>query len=126
MRAPVVERKVSGSETRQRERLVPVRMTDDERDLVRERAQAAGLTVGAYIRRTALGDSGPRARRRPIIERELLSRILAHLGKVGSNLNQLAREQNTGGTPDADDLARSLDDLAQMRRAILEAMGREP
>ncbi len=98
--------------------------SDDELLELTTRAQAAGLPIGTYLRVTALGSAGPRARRRPIIERELLARVLGHLGKIGSNLNQLASSTNAVGVLDRSKLDRGLADVAEMRLAILEALGR--
>lgn len=119
------ERRVSGSETRRRVHVRAVRLDDGELQFLSRRAQEAGLTIGAYIRRTSLGDAGPRARRRPIIERELLARLLGHLGKVGSNLNQIAAAVNSGEEIDRDHLAQELANLAKLRGAVMDALGRE-
>ena len=61
-------------------------------------ARAAGLTRGGYIRALVLGSAGPRARRSPSIELEGLAQATAALNKAGSNLNQIARVLNAGGS----------------------------
>ncbi len=61
-------------------------------------ARAAGLTRGGYIRALVLGCAGPRARRSPSIELEALALATAALNKAGSNLNQIARTLNAGGS----------------------------
>jgi hypothetical protein len=68
----------------------PIRCTQDERAAIKKAAQQAGLSVGAFLRALALGDAGPRAVRRPPVERVELARLLGWLGKLGSNVNQLA------------------------------------
>jgi hypothetical protein len=75
----------------------PVRCTAEEQAAIKMAADRAGLSVGAFLRAAALGDAGPRAVRRPPIERKELARLLGHLGKVGSNVNQLARGFNQTG-----------------------------
>ena len=40
-----------------------------------------------------------RARRLPALDTQLLAKILAQLGKIGSNVNQLARVSNSCGVP---------------------------
>ena len=52
-----------------RTRLINLRCSERERELVKEAALRAGLSVGAFLRALALGDPGPRAVRRPPIER---------------------------------------------------------
>ena len=60
-----------------------------------ETAAQAGLSVGAFLRALALGSAGPRAVKRPRVEREQLARLLGEIGKLGSNVNQIARWANT-------------------------------
>lgn len=119
-------RRVSGSERRIRTHVRALRLSDDELHQLNIRAAAAGLTVGTYLRTVALGDAGPRARRRPIIERELLAKLLGQLGKMGSNLNQIAFAANRGDELDRIALRRGLADVASLRVAVLEVLGRAP
>lgn len=92
----MAERRRSGSERRQRAAVVRIRLLDEERDALHEKAQAAGLTVGAYLRQAGLGYAGMRARRAPRVNAVLLSQAIAALNKAGSNLNQIARRGNYG------------------------------
>lgn len=85
----------SGSETRQRGETAWLRLTPGERAQLDERAERAGMTVSAYMRHQCLGEAGPRAVRRPPVERAALAQLLGQLGKIGSNLNQIARALNT-------------------------------
>lgn len=114
----------SGSETRQRRRLVQVRLTDEEHAALAERAERAGLSAGAFVRAVALGAPGPRAVRRPPVEKAELARLLGQIGRVGSNVNQLARLANAGGWPGAAELDAMAADVAAMRAAVLSALGR--
>lgn len=104
---------------------IAVRCTVQERATITEAAAKSGLAVGAYLRATALGSPGPRAVRRPPVERKELARILGHLGKVGSNLNQLAyaynRDRNLPGLPE---LVAMRIDVGELRDALMKALGR--
>ena len=104
----------------------PIRCTQDERAAIKKAAQQAGLSVGAFLRALALGDAGPRAVRRPPVEREELARLLGWLGKLGSNVNQLAhgynRERKFPGFPE---LIAIRQEVADMRAALLKALGRD-
>lgn len=120
------ERRTSGSDKRIRTHVRGVRLSDEELHQLNRRAATAGLPVGTYLRVQALGSAGPRAQRRPVIEKEILARLLGHLGKVGSNLNQLAAAANSGDPVQRSSLEHGLADLAAMRRAVLEALGRQP
>ena len=78
------------------------------------------------MRALALGNPGPRARRRPPIEREKLARLLGELGKIGSNINQLAYAFNgRGRLPDLAELSALRRELAQIRDALMTALGRD-
>src|SRR5216683_1722961 len=105
---------------------ISVRCTAKERATIDEAARRAGLSVGAYLRTLALGSPGPRAVRRPPIERRELARLLGHLGKVGSNLNQLARAFNSlGRLPTRPELIQAREDIGTMRDALIKALGRD-
>jgi hypothetical protein len=117
----------SGTETRQRKRMLGVRVTDAEMAEIEAQATRAGLTPSSYARSVLLSAPAPRARRRPSIEAEAMGRLLGELGKVGSNLNQIAHHMNAGRnevSPAA--MEAALSEVADIRAAILEAMGRKP
>jgi hypothetical protein len=114
-----------GSETRQRNRQVLLRLTDAEHAELEARADRAGLAVGAYVRQQALGGSGPRARRRPPADATLLLDVLGQVGHIGSNINQLARAANAGGWPSTLVLNDAAQDVADMRAAIRQALGKD-
>lgn len=108
-----------------RTHFIAVRCTAEERTAISERAGQAGLSVGAYLRAVALGSPGPRAVRKPPVERKELARLLGWLGKLGSNVNQLAHGFNRDRTlPGARELAAIRRDVAQMRAALMKALGR--
>ena len=79
-----------GEEERRR-RTIGVRVTEVEAEELQERAQAARLSMGAYLRRRALGQ-----RVRIAAERRLGAAELRELNRIGVNLNQMARAMNSG------------------------------
>jgi uncharacterized protein (DUF1778 family) len=102
-----------------------IRCTEEERVAITAAADHAGLSVSAFVRLVALGDAGPRAVRRPPIERRELARFLGHLGKVGSNLNQLAHAFNRDRRiPGLDELNAMRAHVGELRDALMEALGR--
>ena len=105
---------------------ISVRCTAEERSKIDEAARQAGLSIGAYLRALALGSAGPRAVRRPPIERKELARLLGHLGKVGSNLNQLAHAFNRDRRiPGLAELAAMRQQVGELRDALMKALGRD-
>ncbi len=105
---------------------ISVRCTAEERSKIDDAARQAGLSIGAYLRSLALGSAGPRAVRRPPIERKELARLLGHLGKVGSNLNQLAHAFNRERRiPGLDELNAIRQKVGELRDALMKALGRD-
>jgi hypothetical protein len=114
-----------GTEKRQRGRLVAVRCTPEEAASLEARADAAGLSVGAYLRAAALGTTGVRAVRRPSVEKAALGRALGLLGRYGGNLNQLAHAANAAGAmPTTAELEALRREVREVKAALLQALGR--
>ena len=116
----------SGSEKRVRDRVITIRLSEDERASIDGAAESSGLVVGSYARQVLLGAPAPRQVRRPVVERRELARLLGELGKIGGNLNQLARAANSGVLVYEGEIDAGLRDLSEMRDAVLKALGREP
>lgn len=109
-----------------RERLIHLRCNDHERAAIKAAAAEAGFSVGAFLRLLALGDAGPRAVRKPPVECGELARLLGALGKIGSNVNQIAKAiHTTSNLPSWIELAEIKNDIAAMRAAVLKGLGRD-
>lgn len=114
----------SGSETRKRPRLIRARCTEEELAAAQAAAEESGLSVGAFLRLRLLGSAGDRSVRRRLDHVELC-RLLAELGKIGSNVNQMARTANTSGQlPTQADLAGLRNELIVVRDAVIQALNR--
>ena len=108
-------------------RRIAVRVTDDQWGKLDTKAAALGLKIGGYLRSLALGSAGARTMKRASAERVELARLLGELGKVGSNVNQIAKAFNSvSAVPEAQALAAMRADLAAMRSAVVVALGCEP
>jgi hypothetical protein len=116
----------SGTEKRARDRHITIRLSVEERAGLDAAAERAGITTGSYARQVLLGAPPPRQSRRPPIERRELARLLGELGKIGSNLNQLAKATNQGFVVYQNEVLVCLGGLRVLREAILKALGREP
>ena len=104
-----------------------VRVTVKDRSKIADAAGKAGLTVGEFVRTATLGRKPPRAVKLPLIDRQQLVRLLGELGKVGSNVNQIAKAFNSvSAVPEAQALTAMRADLAAMRSAVMAALGCEP
>ncbi|HEY8126600.1 MAG TPA: plasmid mobilization relaxosome protein MobC, partial [Methylocystis sp.] len=106
-------------------RRIAVRLTDDDHSFLEQTAKDAGLSVGAFLRTIALGTAGARAVKRPHIERAALAKLLGEIGKLGSNVNQIARWANTDrAAPSRVEIARMCEDIAAMRAEVMKALDR--
>jgi len=105
---------------------IAIRCSVRQNETIKEGASRAGLSIGAYLRALAVGYPGPRSVRRPPIEKAELTKLLGHIGKIGSNVNQIAKFANTTRSlPAQPVLARMREDIAWMRAAVLKALGRD-
>jgi len=117
----------SGSEKRQRNRRSTQRYSDDEFNRIAAKADNAGLGFAAYLRASALdGDAGPRAQRRPPADHKALRKILGEIGRIGNNINQIARAINSGDAADVPELRDALHACLDIRGAIYQALGKNP
>jgi Bacterial mobilisation protein (MobC) len=107
-----------------KQRAISFRCTANNHAVIDEAATRAGLSIGAYLRTLALGSAGPRAVKRPPVERKELARLLGHLGRVGSNINQIAHACNRDRVlPQLSELVAIRREVLEMRAALLRALG---
>lgn len=118
----------NGTENRQRQRVISFRVDPAEHDRIKLEADRAGVTIGTFARDVLIGSQAPRRVRRPPAEKAELVRILGELGKIGSNVNQLAAKANIGllRVLDPMALAQLQDDLDEVRDDLMRALGRQP
>lgn len=101
------------------------RVDDSEHAALKDAANAAGLAPGSYVRAKVFGGNPPRAVRVPPIEREALAVLLAQIGRIGGNLNQLAKAVNSGMLVAGSDLTEALTDLRVLREELRAVLGRK-
>lgn len=107
-----------------------LRFTDDERQLLTERA--GRVPLGTFIRHVLLDDTQTMKRRRtssPRRDDTALARVLAALGqsRLSNNLNQLAKAVNIGAlpvTPETEsEIVSACAAVTAMRQDLLLALG---
>ncbi len=118
----------TGTDKRQREFVISFRVGGDEYEHIQTEADQAGVTVGTFARDVLVNARAPRRVRRPPAAKAELVRILGELGKIGSNVNQLAHKANIGQLRLLDPmvLLQLQDDLEELRDALMTALGRQP
>ena len=117
--------KRSGSENRRRTHIFTVRFSPKEVATVRLKADRAGLSIAALLRQALLNVEPPRAARTPTIKQKAVLKLLAEIGKIGSNVNQLTKHANAGRYQQAS-IELAMHDIMDIRMACLQALGREP
>lgn len=115
----------SGTESRQRDYIFPVRLSPTERTLLLERIQLTGHSGAALVRHGLFQTPLPRPILKPTIEHAAIATMLGEFGKIGSNINQYARRRNMGR--DADSLDHAMEAallmLLELRQPCLAALG---
>ena len=104
-----------------------------------ERAQlerdAAGMSLGAYIRSRIFDKDLPKRRTRgkhPVKDHQELGKLLGELGRsrIANNLNQLAKAVHTGSLEVSPDTEQAIQDASTdihwMRRTLISALGMPP
>ena len=91
-----------------------MRVTEAEETELRERAQAARLSMGAYLRRRALGQ-----RVRSAVERRLGAAERRELNRIGVNLNQMARALNSGAVSSPAETQEAVERVGELVAKLL-------
>lgn len=108
-----------------RERMLTIRVTDDEHARLLERCEGKQLAV--WMRRVCLGESVARSGKLPTLAQPLLRQLAA----IGNNLNQTARKVNSGQWSSGDrvQVVAALmaigDELRRLRLAVREQGARD-
>lgn len=103
-----------------RDHIIRVRTTHAEAMTMKDLAVARGLSLSELIRRAALDIRMP-ARSFDATHIALLAQTLGELGRIGGNVNQLARRANAGKLPSHDpELAKALVELEALRGRLRE------
>ena len=115
--------------TPHRRRVVKTRMTEEEYADFTERLSALGISQSEFIRQSI-----HKATIRPVITVSPvndsvlteLGKLIAEFGKIGSNLNQIARFLNESGHPYQEivsDIRNALSDLSALKFETLKKVG---
>ena len=108
-----------------KEKFIAVRCTLDDHAFIGETAAQAGMSIGAFLRTIALGRAGARAVKRPRIESEQLAKLLGEIGKLGSNVNQIAKWANTDrAAPSFAEIMKMREDISAMRAEVMKVLDR--
>lgn len=102
------------------------RFTEAEANEITANADKSGVTVSDLLRSGSMQVPLPRARRRPVQNADELSAVLRQVGKIGSNVNQLAHKANMGQWPGVEAIAQARADIQWMKAHVMKALGTAP
>ena len=109
---------------KKREAPISYRLPAERREQFYEDVRKSGKSTSAYITKALFNQDAPRQSRRPAVEEKLLARLLAEAAQIRDHLHEIS----LGGGDERDTLLIELavGDLAEIRAALLKAMGRQP
>lgn len=104
---------------------VHLRMNETEYELLLERATATNMTVSDFIR-NALNSQNVVIKYEITADVPEIKRLIGELGKIGSNLNQIARYFNQGGIISSEmrtEIKKSLRDIYEIKYEVMRMAG---
>ena len=108
-----------------RTHIICLRLTDIELSVLEDRAEKCKMTRSDFIRNLILiRKLTPKYQ--IVIDGEEIKSLLAQYGKIGSNLNQLARHFNSGGERSLamqEEIERAIAELYALRKEVLRLAG---
>ena len=108
-----------------KERFIHVRVSEELYEVISKEAAEAHLSVSAYLRKLAT-DKRITLKKEIIFDNPDLLSSLSNLGKIGSNLNQIARHLNEGGSINSalnHEIMQCITDLRHIREDVKEMVG---
>lgn len=112
-------------ESKKREAPISYRPPAGLREEFYERVARSGLTTNAYLTKAVFDVAPGRQSRRASIEKELLARLLSEAGHIRDALHEVAL---SGGDSPASTMLieAAMNDLTEIRAALIKAIGRQP
>ena len=108
-----------------RSNIITLKLTDIELAVLNEAADVTGLSRSEYVRKLLL-EKQINHQIEVVADMNDLRKLVSEYGKIGSNLNQIARYFNTGGDSSAemkDEIRQCISDLFSLRKEVLRMAG---
>ena len=108
-----------------REHRVTIRLTDIEFSIIENAAEQAEMSISEYIR-TQTMEGNVTARFEIVADVDEIKKLIGEFGKIGSNLNQIARYFNQGGIISSEmrnEIRKSLRDIYEMKYKVMKMAG---
>ena len=108
-----------------REHRVTIRLTDTEFSIIENAAEQAEMSISEYMR-TQTMEGQVNARFEIVADVAEIKKLIGEFGKIGSNLNQIARHLNEWRSPYpamAKELQDAAADLATLKFEVMKKVG---
>ena len=108
-----------------REHRVTIRLTDTEFSIIENAATQAEMSISEYMR-TQTMEGKVNARFEIVADVNQIKKLIGEFGKIGSNLNQIARYFNQGGILSSEmrnEIRKSLRDIYEMKYEVMKMAG---
>ena len=108
-----------------REHRVTIRLTDTEFSIIENAATQAEMNISEYMR-TQTMEGKVNARFEIVADVDQIKKLIGEFGKIGSNLNQIARYFNQGGILSSEmrnEIRKSLRDIYEMKYEVMKMAG---
>ena len=108
-----------------REHRVTIRLTDTEFSIIENAATQAEMSISEYMR-TQTMKGKVNARFEIVADVNQIKKLIGEFGKIGSNLNQIARYFNQGGILSSEmrnEIRKSLRDIYEMKYEVMKMAG---
>ena len=108
-----------------REHRVTIRLTDTEFSIIENAATQAEMSISEYMR-TQTMEGKVNARFEIVADVNQIKKLIGEFGKIGSNLNQIARYFNQGGIISSEmrtEIKKSLRDIYEMKYEVMRMAG---
>ncbi len=108
-----------------REHRVTIRLADTEFSIIENAATQAEMSISEYMR-TQTMEGKVNARFEIVANVDQIKKLIGEFGKIGSNLNQIARYFNQGGILSSEmrnEIRKSLRDIYEMKYEVMKTAG---
>ena len=108
-----------------REHRVTIRLTDTEFSIIENTAEQADMTISEYMRKQIM-EGQVNTKFEIVADVKEIKKLIGELGKIGSNLNQIARYLNEYGVPYnalSGEVRAAIADLAALKYEVLKKVG---
>ncbi|MCF0133321.1 MAG: plasmid mobilization relaxosome protein MobC [Blautia sp.] len=106
-------------------RSVTMYFTDSQYELLSEQAASAGLSISSYIRKMVM-EGRLLVTYDVVADATAITALTAEYGKIGSNLNQIAKYFHTGGSRSMameNEIRTCINDLYRLRKEMIGLAG---